>query len=209
MFVLNQKEFAVTDDTLGALHISIALGITYLFSISVFVIPYGGISAVPLPEAFAGGAPLLLASTALAGVVYLVRRWAKSTHSKATFIASLFILPLVMMVAGAEELFGSEPPSERAEWQFNQCVLKHIYTAKTNAAVSAIRYSCRKLYPALNSTTSIKPVSDRKFIDPFASVQFPMNITEFRKQYPQYDDLSDADLTRALHGKYYSQMDFD
>ena len=34
-------------------------------------------------------------------------------------------------------------------------------------------------------------------------------IQEIRKQYPQYDDLSDADLAKALHGRFYSDMPFD
>lgn len=33
-----------------------------------------------------------------------------------------------------------------------------------------------------------------------------MNIGEFRRQYPQYDDMSDADLARSLHSKHYSDM---
>lgn len=35
-----------------------------------------------------------------------------------------------------------------------------------------------------------------------------MNITEFRKQYPQYNDLSDEELTKSLHKKYYPDMDY-
>lgn len=34
-------------------------------------------------------------------------------------------------------------------------------------------------------------------------------IQDIRKQYPQYNDLSDADLAKALHGKFYSDMPFD
>ena len=34
------------------------------------------------------------------------------------------------------------------------------------------------------------------------------SIQEIRSQYPQYDQLSDEDLARALHGKFYSDMDF-
>lgn len=34
-----------------------------------------------------------------------------------------------------------------------------------------------------------------------------MNIDEFRKQYPQYDDMSDTDLADSLHKKHYSDMD--
>ena len=34
------------------------------------------------------------------------------------------------------------------------------------------------------------------------------SIQEIRSQYPQYDRLSDEDLARALHGKFYSDMDF-
>lgn len=35
-----------------------------------------------------------------------------------------------------------------------------------------------------------------------------MLLTEFRQQYPQYDDMDDATLTGALHKKYYSDIDF-
>lgn len=35
-----------------------------------------------------------------------------------------------------------------------------------------------------------------------------MNIAEIRKKYPQYDDLSDEQLARGLHSKFYSDMDF-
>lgn len=35
------------------------------------------------------------------------------------------------------------------------------------------------------------------------------SIQEIRQQYPQYDDMSDADLAKALHGKYYSDMPFE
>jgi hypothetical protein len=34
-----------------------------------------------------------------------------------------------------------------------------------------------------------------------------MNIQEFRQQYPQYNDISDAELANTLHKKYYSDMD--
>jgi hypothetical protein len=33
-----------------------------------------------------------------------------------------------------------------------------------------------------------------------------MNILEFRKQYPQYDDVSDAQLASSLHAKHYSDL---
>lgn len=36
-----------------------------------------------------------------------------------------------------------------------------------------------------------------------------MNIQEIRSQYPQYADMSDDDLGRALHGKFYSDMPYD
>ena len=36
-----------------------------------------------------------------------------------------------------------------------------------------------------------------------------MNIKEFRQQYPQYDDLSDDQLSRALHAEYYSDLPYD
>jgi len=34
-----------------------------------------------------------------------------------------------------------------------------------------------------------------------------MNIVEFRKKYPEYDDLSDKELSDALYSKYYSDLD--
>ena len=34
-----------------------------------------------------------------------------------------------------------------------------------------------------------------------------MNIVEFRKKYPAYDDLSDKELSDALYSKYYSDLD--
>lgn len=33
-------------------------------------------------------------------------------------------------------------------------------------------------------------------------------LQELRKQYPQYNDMSDGDLAKSFHGKYYSDMDF-
>lgn len=33
-----------------------------------------------------------------------------------------------------------------------------------------------------------------------------MNIVEFRKQYPQYEDVPDAELASSLHAKYYSDI---
>ncbi len=37
-----------------------------------------------------------------------------------------------------------------------------------------------------------------------------MDITQFRRQYPQYDTLSDHDLAQRLHSKYYAdRVDFD
>lgn len=36
-----------------------------------------------------------------------------------------------------------------------------------------------------------------------------MNIAEIRAKYPQYSDVSDADLTNALHAKHYSDMPLD
>lgn len=36
-----------------------------------------------------------------------------------------------------------------------------------------------------------------------------MNITEIRKKYPQYQDMSDSDLAQGLHKKYYSDMPFE
>lgn len=35
-----------------------------------------------------------------------------------------------------------------------------------------------------------------------------MNIAEIRQKYPQYDDLSDEELAKGLHRKFYSDMDF-
>lgn len=39
--------------------------------------------------------------------------------------------------------------------------------------------------------------------------RYNMNIAEFRKKYPQYDDMSDIDLAKGLHKRFYSDMDFD
>jgi len=36
-----------------------------------------------------------------------------------------------------------------------------------------------------------------------------MNLVEFRKQYPQYDDVNDIKLSKALHQKYYSHVPFE
>ena len=36
-----------------------------------------------------------------------------------------------------------------------------------------------------------------------------MNLSEFRKQYPEYDNVSDINLVRSLHDKYYSDMDIN
>lgn len=36
-----------------------------------------------------------------------------------------------------------------------------------------------------------------------------MNMEEVRKKFPQYNDLSDADLAQALHKKFYSDIPFD
>ena len=36
-----------------------------------------------------------------------------------------------------------------------------------------------------------------------------MQLSEFRTQYPQYDNVSDVDLAQKIHGKYYSNMDFN
>jgi len=36
-----------------------------------------------------------------------------------------------------------------------------------------------------------------------------MNIAEIRKQYPQYDDLSDEQLAVGLYQKFYSDMEFE
>lgn len=36
-----------------------------------------------------------------------------------------------------------------------------------------------------------------------------MQLAEFRKQYPQYDDMPDADLATSLHKKYYSDISYD
>lgn len=35
-----------------------------------------------------------------------------------------------------------------------------------------------------------------------------MNIAEIREKYPQYNDLSDEELAKGLHAKFYSDMDF-
>lgn len=35
-----------------------------------------------------------------------------------------------------------------------------------------------------------------------------MNLQEIRQQYPQYNDMSDEDLVKGLHSKFYSDMDF-
>src|SRR3990172_11244203 len=36
-----------------------------------------------------------------------------------------------------------------------------------------------------------------------------MKIDEFRKQYPQYDDMSDEEVSKNLHKRYYSDMDYE
>ena len=34
-------------------------------------------------------------------------------------------------------------------------------------------------------------------------------LAEVRKEYPQYQDMSDDELGRALHGKFYSDMPYE
>ncbi len=36
-----------------------------------------------------------------------------------------------------------------------------------------------------------------------------LSLQEFRRSYPQYDDMSDGDLTQALHQKFYSDIPFE
>lgn len=36
-----------------------------------------------------------------------------------------------------------------------------------------------------------------------------MNFTELRNKYPQYNDMSDEDLAKSFHKKYYSDLSFD
>lgn len=36
-----------------------------------------------------------------------------------------------------------------------------------------------------------------------------MNLQEIRQKYPQYDDLSDEQLAKGMHGKFYSDMPFE
>src|SRR3990167_4764252 len=36
-----------------------------------------------------------------------------------------------------------------------------------------------------------------------------MNIQEFRKKYPEYDDISDDKLAKSFHKKYYSDLPYD
>lgn len=36
-----------------------------------------------------------------------------------------------------------------------------------------------------------------------------MKLTDFRKQYPEYNDLSDAELAKGIHQKFYSDMPFE
>jgi len=36
-----------------------------------------------------------------------------------------------------------------------------------------------------------------------------MNLIEFRKQYPQYDDIGDQELLNSIHATYYSEMDIE
>ena len=43
--------------------------------------------------------------------------------------------------------------------------------------------------------------------DPQAAPQ--VTIADVRQKFPQYDDVSDLDLAKGLHAKYYSDMDFD
>lgn len=35
-----------------------------------------------------------------------------------------------------------------------------------------------------------------------------MDIKAFRSQHPEYDDLTDEGLTKALHSKFYSDIDY-
>src|SRR5262245_38787815 len=35
-----------------------------------------------------------------------------------------------------------------------------------------------------------------------------MNLAEIRQKYPDYDNLSDEELSRALHSKFYPDLDF-
>ena len=35
-----------------------------------------------------------------------------------------------------------------------------------------------------------------------------MNIADIRAKFPQYDDLSDGELVRGLHAKFYSDMPY-
>jgi L-amino acid N-acyltransferase YncA len=36
----------------------------------------------------------------------------------------------------------------------------------------------------------------------------PMTLAEFRKRYPQYNDVPDGELAERLHRKYYFEMSF-
>ena len=36
-----------------------------------------------------------------------------------------------------------------------------------------------------------------------------VNINEFRKEYPGYDDLTDSQLAHALHAKYFKDISFN
>lgn len=35
-----------------------------------------------------------------------------------------------------------------------------------------------------------------------------MNIKEFRQKYPEYNDMSDEELSKSFHQKFYSDMDY-
>ncbi|MEW5913497.1 MAG: hypothetical protein AB1814_13130 [Thermodesulfobacteriota bacterium] len=57
------------------------------------------------------------------------------------------------------------------------------------------------------------PVKEKKIAlrDNSKTVSPPQlsKLAEFKKKYPAYKNMSDADLARALHRKFYSDMPFD
>ena len=108
----------------------------------------------------------------------------------------LFLFRILAVFSGAA-LSGCSPQgmTEKYEDCLDQAAL-----APTSAGVKILADSCGRKRNIDNQRELF--LSEKRKIS-------EMSMSEFRAAYPMYDDMDDKELMLAIHGKFFSDVDFD
>jgi len=102
-----------------------------------------------------------------------------------------------LAVLNSAALFGCSPQGTADKYE--DC-LEQSAQAPTSAGVKILADACRRKQNIENQRKLF--LSEKRKIS-------EMSMSEFRATYPMYDDMDDNKLMHAIHGKYFSDVDFD